>query len=883
MNKDLWQLAESIFDQSAEIDRDRRPEFINNHTADDPALRRLVEHMCAAELDASFMNESPEIQVGEVMQQDGAQNFGHYLIAEKVATGGMGRIYKAQRVDADVVIWVALKLIRKELVSEAMRQRFNNEKQILGKLKHHHIAALVDAGVIDGSPYIATEWVAGLPIDQWVAAEQPGLNQVLGMFLQVCEAVAYAHNQLVVHRDLKPANILVDGNEQVKLLDFGIAKLLDVAPGNMTQTQVFTPDYAAPEQINGEACTAATDIYALGLLLFELLVGKKRFALEDLSVADKIKQIAAPKTVFASQEMAKLERPGAQRVKGALDQVINQAIHPDPNRRYRSVYELITDIKRFQQHLPIQAMGDGWLYRSQMFLKRHLWSSLLALITLLSLLGGLLYSDFQKSQAQRAQQQAQLEADKSQQMLNFFMVMLESASPLTGGSTQITVQEMFEQGSDRFDINQITDPALRAEIAGQVAEVYGDLSANDLKIQFNQVAIEYYQTDLAQHASAFLSQNLGIAIAYRDQNQYEAALEHLTAAYEQVKDRELDQRLMAQVWVNFAEFNRSLNHADQALDYLAKAEVLAARNDDVENLGKVKYYQYLLLQNQLPPAESEVYLTQALHFFQQAYTGSHPNIIGAKNSMAIKLKGEGRYLEAADLYTNIHQEYSQLYGNKNHNQLINHADTYFYLGQFEQTVQMTNEALQVIEDNQVGVGISLMAASIIQARAWLELGRIEEAEPLLQKAMTYFADKLAPDHVLRLTLDTYWLDFLLKSDRIDELDQDVEQLVQAMGKHLNDANDIKRRYVQTLMVVATYHWSVGHYQMASGHFETAHALLQGITLKQEWYYWLIAAGVLELKKQQGLAYDSQQLQAAISQLNLFLPADHWYHGFFQSP
>ncbi len=881
MNKQLWHLAESIFDQSCELERNKRDQFIKSQTAGNPALYRLVERLCAAEQDDSFMFTLPEIEVGEMMQQDRSQTFGQYLIIEKIAVGGMGRIYKAQRVDADVSICVALKLIRKELVSDAMRQRFDNEKQILSKLKHHHIAALIDAGVIDESPYIATEWVDGLPIDQLVAEQQPGFDAVMALFLQVCEAVAYAHNQLVVHRDLKPANIMIDGHGQVKLLDFGIAKLIDVEPGHMTQTQVFTPDYAAPEQINGEVCTTATDIYALGLLLFELLVGRKRFALKDLSVAEKIKEIAAPKTVFASQEMQKINRPGAQRVKGALDNIINQAIHPDPNRRYGSVYELINDINRYQQHLPIRAMGDGWKYRCQMFYKRHAWSSLLALVTLSSLLGGLVYSDYQKDQAQRAQQQARLEADKSQQMLNFFMVMLESASPLTGGSTQITVQEMFERGSERFDIDHISDPALKAEIAGQVAGIYGDMSANDLKIRYNQVAIDYYQTDLEQHASAFLSRNLGIAIAYRNQNQYETAFKHLTDAYERVKGYELDERLVAQVLVNFAEFHRSFDHVDQALNYLAQAEVLAARNDDVENMGKVKYYQYLLLQYQLPPAESEVYLTQALHYFEQAYTGSHPNLTGARNSMAIKMKGEGRYTEATELYETIHQEYSKLYGNKNHNQLINHADAFFYLGQFSKTLALTQEALAVIEKNNVGMGFSLMAGSIIQSRALLELGEVEQAEPLLRKAIDYFADKFEPDHVLRLTLDTYWLDFLLKSDRLDELNMDVEHLTQAMGNHLNDANDIKRRYVNTLMVVGTYHWSQGQYQQAMQLLQTASETLQDITFRQEWNYWLIAAGLLQLKKQLGINYDNQQLNAAISKLKVFLPPDHWYHKLFQ--
>jgi len=876
----LWQQASDLYEQSLTMDDVERSLFIEKFTAGNEKLKILLDRMILSEADDGFMSSQPIIDVNEKLDLSDTQVFGHFRIIKKIAVGGMGRIYKACSKISDIEVFVALKLIRRELLNKDLARRFDNEKAILGKLKHHNIAVLFDAGVIDQVPYIATEWVDGEPINQYVNHNKLSVEAILQLFLQVCEAVAYAHNNLIIHRDLKPANIMIDHHNQAKLLDFGIAKLIDMQEGQMTQTQVFTPDYAAPEQMNGDLCTTATDIYALGVLLFELFTGQKRFIGDGVSVAEKVQSIIQPKTVYASQVMVQNNREQANKVKGALDTIINQSMHPDPYRRYHSVHELINDIKRYQQHLPIKALGDGLIYRSRMFFKRNTWSSLMALLLLVSLTGGLLYSDSQRKKAEIAKKQAQTESQKSQQMLNFFKTMMKTASPIAGGNTQITVQEMFERNSEKFELNAISDPKLKADIAGQVAEVYGELSAHDLKIKYNQQALAYYETNLAEHAEDYLSRHLSIAIAYRHQNKYEAALKQLKNAYERVESYQIDSSLLAQVFVNFAEFYRSFDDVEQALWYLTKAEELASQNNDHQNMGQIRYYQYLLLQYQLPPEKSEVYLKEALAFFEAAYEGIHPDLIATKNSIAIQNKVAGKYQEAVTLYDVIHQEHIELYGRKNHNQLINHADAYYYLGEFSKTNQLINEAIQIIEEDNLGQGFSMMAAKVIQSRALLELAQYEQASELLSEAMAYFETRFAADHILMLTLKTYWLDLLIKSDRLDELNYSVDSLVANMTALLNDSNDIKRRYVNTLMVKGVYHWSLGQHTQALSDLQQAMRTLEGITFKQEWNYWMIAAGILQLQKELGHTFDSEALKLAISKLMLLLPQNHWYHGFF---
>jgi serine/threonine-protein kinase len=879
MNKLLWHQAQKLFEQSLTLDEPARSNFIANNTTGQDDLRQLLESMLLAEQDDTFMQSMPSVEVNEVLNNDAVQVFGHFTLIKKIAVGGMGRIYKARSNLSDVVVFQALKLIRRELLSDEMLSRFNNEKSILGKLKHHHIAALIDAGVVDETPYLATEWIDGESINEYVNNNKLSVDQVLGLFLQACEAVAYAHAQLVIHRDLKPANILVDRNKQVKLLDFGIAKLIDGPNAQMTQTQVFTPDYAAPEQINGEACTTATDIYALGVLLFEMLVGDKRFGFEGLSMSEKVKAIAQPKTVFASQVMQQKRLPQAHKIKGALDTIINQAMHADPNRRYTSVFEMISDIKRYQQHLPIKAMGDGLIYRGRMFFKRNLWSSILTMLLVLSLTAGMLYSNVQKQQAVQAQLMAQNEADKSQQMLNFFMTVLETASPLSGGSTQITVQQMFENGAEKFNLDSIEDEIVKAEIAGQVAEIYGELSENDLKIKYNQIALKYYQTDIKEHATKFLYHHLNIALAYRDQERGDQALGYLTEVYDQVKGFDIDQRLLAEVMINFGQLNRQ-SDPTQALSYLYDAENIALELNDVESLGKVKYYQYLILQDQLPPTESELYLLQAQQYFEQVY-GSHPDLLSVRNSLGIKYKNEGQYFKANDLYEVIHADYMQLYGEKNINHLTNHANVSFALGDFNKAALLTKESLQIIEDNEIEEGFSSLAAVVVHARSLSELGHFEEAKSYLLKAISYFKPLFDDDHVVMFTLRSYWLDLLVKANQIEAYDGDVNELIELARLQLNESLSTKRKFVTISIIVATYHWVQNDYQQAHDLLKTAQDIMQEISLKQSWEYWFITAGVIKLNENLYVNVNSTELSDSLAQLFMLIPQNHWYHSLFE--
>ena len=880
MNNKLWKAAELLIQQSLALEASEREKFIENRTVDDQELRQLIASILLAEHDQAFMQSQPGVEVSEISINQDNQVFGHFTILEKVATGGMGRIFKAKNNASDIDVFVALKLIRRELISEKMVQRFQNEQSILGKLKHHHIATLFDAGVVDEKPYLATEWVDGIPIDQYVKNKQLTISQILQLFLQACEAVAYAHQKLVIHRDLKPANIMIDTNGQVKLLDFGIAKLIDSESSQLTQTQVFTPDYASPEQINGEICTTATDVYALGVLLFELIVGQKRFNHKNHSMAEKIADITQPKTIYPSQVMLENMRPQVNKVKGALDIIINQAMHPDVNRRYDSVYALISDIRCYQHHLPIRALGDGWIYRSKMFFKRNSYASLFGLMLVLTLTGGLIYTNSQKAQAIEAQLQAQVEAERSQQMLRFFMTMLESASPVSGGSTQISVQEMLVKGSKKIDLKTIKDAVNRALIAGKFAEIFRELLAYDLAIDYSYKALEYYAQDLEKHASKYLFHNMKIAGNLKSQNLNDQALEHLTVSYEKVKQYPLEPSIHAEAMINFGWHYKTLNQPKKALDYYQKAEDLANQVNDFESLGKVKYYQHITLKEELSNQELDHYLQQAQKFFMQAYPDGHPDLLAVRNSLALSYSAQGEYIKADKMYQVLHTEKIHLYGYKDFDHLTNHAGILYFLGQFTKAFELTSESLELIENQGVGAGFNTMAARIVQARCLTELGRFDEASLGLQEASDFFQTRFGPDHFVTMILRSYQLDLLVKSGQESVNPNEEVELMQLAEKQLNDSTRAQERYARTAFIVATSYWSKGQYKQALSHLEKAQPTLEFISKKEDWFYWMVEAGVLELRNHLKLEYDQDELNAAKLKLFKLLPANHWYHQFF---
>ncbi len=399
----LWRRLEALLPDALDRPDAERAAFLDAAcvTPDgrpDAALRAEAGHLlaCLADADASGALISPFDGLGWVAAYapDGAptgsllpERVGAWRITGLLGRGGMGVVYAAERAEATFTQRAALKLVRPE-VGEEFRARFVHERAVLAGLEHDHIARLLDGGVApDGAPFLAMERVDGVPITDWAGAADLDVAARLRLFLQVCEAVAYAHRNLVVHRDLKPSNVLVTEAGRAKLLDFGVAKLLDAeTDADETRTHAaLTPAYAAPEQLRRERVTTATDVYALGVMLYELLAGVRPYALSGTTAAEAERLVCETVPPLPSA-VAPADR--ARALRGDLDTVVMKALAKEPARRYASAEAFATDVERHLSGLPVAARRATRWYRASRFVRRHRLGVTAAAVVALAVLGG---------------------------------------------------------------------------------------------------------------------------------------------------------------------------------------------------------------------------------------------------------------------------------------------------------------------------------------------------------------------------------------------------------------------------------------------------------------------------------------------------------------
>ncbi len=393
MPSQQWQRAEDLFLAAADLSEGERAAFLVRECGGDGALRAEVESLLA-------FDRAPRRSIADVLEAAATsllgsgeltgKRLGPYRITGRVGVGGMGAVYLAGRDDDQFNKRVAIKLLKSSLAPGYLRERLRQERQILAGLDHPYIARLLDGGTTDdGAPYFVMEYVEGLPIDTYCDLHSATIEQRITLFRKACEAVSYAHRNLVIHRDLKPSHILVDQDGMPKLLDFGIAKLLNTG-GDETATAtvhwVLTPDYASPEQVRREAVSTATDVYSLGAVLYRLLTGVNPHALESYTPLEIERVVCRDEP--ARPSLAAADAGRRKRLTGDLDNIVLMAMRKEPERRYASVEQLSEDLRRYLAGLPVSAQQDTVRYRTGKFLRRHRGAAAAALLAVLGLTGG---------------------------------------------------------------------------------------------------------------------------------------------------------------------------------------------------------------------------------------------------------------------------------------------------------------------------------------------------------------------------------------------------------------------------------------------------------------------------------------------------------------
>ncbi|MGI9182742.1 MAG: protein kinase domain-containing protein, partial [Longimicrobiaceae bacterium] len=508
MTPERWQRVQELFHGALERAPAERDAYLADGCAGDAGLRAAVARMLAADADASaLVGAVPSALVAEPAEDAPAERAGEqvgpYRIVRELGHGGMGTVYLAER--EDVGKRVALKLVRSELAAPQHRERLLRERRVLARLEHPHIAHLLDAGVTDeGSPYFAMERGEGEPLDRYCDARRLPVEERLALFAQVCAAVQYAHQHLVVHRDLKPSNIMVDGSGTVKLLDFGIAKLLEGADAlgmgaTGTGVRLLTPEYAAPEQLRGEPVTTATDVYALGVVLYELLSGHRPYASGAATWGERERQVlegvptrpssvaAQPAEVVGSDGSVRRITPaqvGAARgttaaalrrvLRGDLDTVVLKTLEKDPERRYPSAQQLLDDLERYRQRRPISARPATLGYRTRSFVGRHRLSVATATLIALLMVGVGVSLTFERAAAARAA----LEADRAGEATELLAQLFDASDPRQTRGRRISAPEGLEWGERRVEALG-RYPQMQAQVLTRIGEAYVGLGLYD--------------------------------------------------------------------------------------------------------------------------------------------------------------------------------------------------------------------------------------------------------------------------------------------------------------------------------------------------------------------------------------------------------------------
>jgi tetratricopeptide (TPR) repeat protein len=476
MNRERWQRIESIFHGALDKPATLRSAYLDEACAGDRALRDEVVAMLAQhDTDPDFLEPVVDMHaLGSRLSAEGpgaesrelkAVRVGPYRIVREIGAGGMGVVYLAMHEGPDFERAVALKVIRRGLDTEDVLRRFQLERRILAALRHPNVANLVDAGQTeDGRPFFVMDFVEGVPIDDYCASRKLNVTERLKLIQQVCSAVQYAHNNLVVHRDLKPGNILVTQAGTPILLDFGIGKLLDPretageVASTKTTARAFTPEYAAPEQIRGEPVSTATDVYGLGLLLYMLLAGRRPFSPENGFAYEKAVLDTEPPrpSSFGGRELA-----------GDLDTIVLKALRKEPERRYTSVSAFADDLQRHLDGLPVRARADTFTYVAGKFVRRHRLLVAAATVAFISLVGATLFSRAQTREVTR-------ERDKAVAVQTFLLEMF-GASGGTGDT--VSVRQLLDGQVALLPLAYANNAELRAQMHMVVAEGYDRLGA----------------------------------------------------------------------------------------------------------------------------------------------------------------------------------------------------------------------------------------------------------------------------------------------------------------------------------------------------------------------------------------------------------------------
>jgi serine/threonine-protein kinase len=765
MNPERWQRIEALFRTVVERPTAEREAYLTRACGGDLELRREVLSLLARDTDEDFI-QNPIAGVALSFKSEPNDDLtgtriGPYRLTRLVGRGGMGAVYEAVRDDEQFQQLVAIKLIKRGMDTEFVRERFLRERQILASLDHPHIARLLDGGATDdGRPYFVMEFVAGRPIMEFCHRRELNLDQKLQLFRDVCSAVQHAHQKLVVHRDLKPSNILVTEDGTPKLLDFGIAKLLAPDPGEAdtrteTAVRLMTPEYASPEQVRGLRVTTATDVYSLGVVLYELLTERRPHQFATYSPAEIERAICdteAPRPSDVAQEQAVVAGAPTKLVRqlaGDLDNIVLMAMRKEPERRYQSVEQFSEDIRRYLTGLPVLARKDTFGYRAGKFARRH--KAGVAILVLLAALAAVM--TIQSVRIARERDRANQVAATAEAVTQSLVSVFEFADPGTAKGNAITAKELLDQGAEKVVRDLKDQPLSQAKLMDTIGGLYLNLGEYDRAQQLLADALKLRrQTPGAKPLDVAESlHHLGM-LAY-EKGDYTSS----EALYREAL--EVRRRLLGAEHLNTADSMAGLGRALIAQGKDVEAEplvrdALALRRrqlppDHKDIASSLLHGVGRLLSEQGKFAEAADNYREALAIHRKIYGPEHPWTAASMNNLAVMLHELGDYQAAEALSREALAMRRRLFGEQHPEvtgNMVNLASVLRDKGEYEEAERLYRQALELrrklFGENQVRL-VSTMnnLATLLDAK-----GDYEAGEALQRQALSIQRKALGEDH-----------------------------------------------------------------------------------------------------------------------------------------
>ncbi|HWX81097.1 MAG TPA: serine/threonine-protein kinase [Steroidobacteraceae bacterium] len=780
-----WQQIQALFDQLADVDIDQRVAHLDKSCADDAELRLSV----TALLDLDRRREDPLLNAigaaAESLLEDHQDRLigtrvGPYRVVSILGHGGMSTVYRGERDDSQYQQTVAIKILQHAALHPRLRSRLHSERHILATLDHPSIARLIDSGDLDdGTPYLVMEHVDGESIDTYCDSRTLFVRERIELFIAVCAAVHYAHRNLVVHRDIKASNIFITHDGTPKLLDFGIAKLLapeslsHTLPVTRLQERILTPENAAPEQVLGRPITTATDIYALGVLLYQLLTGRSPYRLLSYSQLQLERAICMDDPVRPSQMVVSRlrgesdvdrsrisDRRGLSpqrlraRLNGDLDAIVAMAMRKEPDRRYPSVEAFADDLQRHLLGQPVRARQGDWRYNSAKFLRRNVLAVLgtsAVFIGLVLIAGITLWQNHRIGLARDATAQ---ERDRAQQVSAFLVDVFSQADPFNAQGREATAKDLLDRGAEKISGNMNLQPEVRAQLLESIGLAYRRQGLNERAIPLLEQAVVIRRAERPVDNRNLAAALADLARALADAGHLPSAEGYMQQAISLVQNSAAPQGIeMADILVQYGHFLLNVKSDPESARKQFHDALIIYRGDPGDQHQAIASTLSALASAAVWSGDyvvAEQYQREALNIFRATVSRNHPDHAVALSSLGYILMERGKYSEADQTLNEALEIERNVFGPDNQRIASIEADLgalYQREGDPVRAMASTQDAVRIIK-SRLGAGHYLTGYYLDSlADLYLKDNKLDAAETYARQALAVYAQALPAQHL----------------------------------------------------------------------------------------------------------------------------------------